>query len=61
MFEEITRLEEEQAQLHLTLADPGFLARDGGDIVRATGRLKELEATLTEKLARWEELESRRR
>lgn len=61
LFEEIADIENEQAQLHETLSDPEFFSRESTDIATATGRLKELESSLVDKYARWEELESRRR
>ncbi|MEZ6055789.1 MAG: ATP-binding cassette domain-containing protein [Planctomycetaceae bacterium] len=56
----IEALEQEQATLNETMADPAFFKKDGNTIAEATRRLQELQATIEEKLARWEDLESRK-
>jgi ABC transport system ATP-binding/permease protein len=54
----IEALEKEQAQLTASLADPDFLKKGGGgEVARATARLKELEAGLAAAYARWTELD----
>ncbi|MFP6768017.1 MAG: ATP-binding cassette domain-containing protein, partial [Planctomycetaceae bacterium] len=60
LFAEIEMLESEQASLNATMSSPEFFRRDGAEIGLATGRLEEINSLLPEKLARWEELESRR-
>jgi ABC transport system ATP-binding/permease protein len=54
----IEALEEEQAQWHGRMADPGFYRQDGESIARATQRATELAAELEAAYRRWEELES---
>ncbi len=60
LFADIEMLESEQASLNATMSSPEFFRRDGAEIGLATGRLEEINSLLPEKLARWEELESRR-
>ncbi len=54
---EIERLEQEQASLTETLADPAFYQGDSETISATTQRLAELEQTLSAAYSRWEELE----
>lgn len=56
----IAALEEEQEQLHSTLADPGFYKSAGPDVVILNNRLEGLAAELALAYRRWEELESLR-
>jgi len=56
--EQIAALEEEQAALLATLADPEFYRSAGSEIVRLNTRLPELEGELATAYARWEELEA---
>jgi len=55
--ERIAALEEEQASLHATLADPAFYRDAGAEVARLNARLAELEGELEEAYGRWEELE----
>lgn len=55
----ITALEDEQAQLEETLADPEFFTRDATAFTAASERLTALDDEQTELLARWEEVELR--
>ncbi len=56
----IEALEEEQAALHASMADPEVYRRgDGAEITRAKTRLAEIEQLLEESYERWQELESR--
>ncbi len=54
----IAALEEEQAVLLATLADPEFYKSAGSEVARLNARLPELEAELAAAYARWEELET---
>ncbi len=56
---EIEKLELEQGELHTAMADADFFKQDGGVITEATQRLSQIEAELTEKYQRWEELDAR--
>ncbi|HEY5974590.1 MAG TPA: ATP-binding cassette domain-containing protein, partial [Geobacteraceae bacterium] len=56
--ERIAALEEEQGQLHATLADPEFYRSAGTEVAQLNGRLAELETELAAVYERWEELES---
>ncbi len=56
--ERITALEEEQQQLHTTLADPEFYKTAGGEVAVLNNRLEELDMELQRAYARWEELEA---
>ncbi len=60
LFLKIEELETEQQELNRTMSDPEFFKGDGEEIARASGRLKEIVEQLPERLAEWEELESRR-
>jgi ATP-binding cassette subfamily F protein uup len=55
--ERIAALEEEQATLHATLADPEFYRTAGAGVTDLNQRLAELEQALVTAYARWEELE----
>jgi ATP-binding cassette subfamily F protein uup len=55
--ERIATLEEEQAALHATLADPEFYRTAGAAVTDLNQRLAELEQALVTAYARWEELE----
>jgi ATP-binding cassette subfamily F protein uup len=56
--ERISTLEQEQEQLHATMADPEFYKSAGAGVVQVNTRLAELEQELTAAYERWEELES---
>jgi ABC transport system ATP-binding/permease protein len=57
---QIEALEAEQAELYRQMADPTlYQAGGGGDVVRSTARLAELEVELAAAYARWEELEAK--
>jgi ATP-binding cassette subfamily F protein uup len=56
--EKILALEQEQENLHTSLADPKFYKTSGAGVVQINGRLSELERELTDVYRRWEELES---
>lgn len=56
----IDAFEQEQSALAAQLADPAFYHRKQGEAVVAQKRLEEIESSLSQALARWEELESRR-
>jgi len=58
MPDTIARLEEEQQQLHTTLADPEFYKSAGAQIVTINTRLEALEQELELAFQRWEELEA---
>ena len=60
LFLEIEELETEQQELNRTMSDPEFFKGDGDEIAGASTRLKEISDLLPERLAEWEELESRR-
>jgi len=53
----IAALEEEQAGLHATLADPEFYKSAGAEVATINARLEALEQELGEAYRRWEELE----
>ncbi|MBN1141866.1 MAG: ATP-binding cassette domain-containing protein [Deltaproteobacteria bacterium] len=53
----IEALEQEQAALHLSLADPAFYREAGGKVATAKNRLHELERELETAYGRWDELE----
>jgi len=53
----IDALEREREELYSSLADPAML-RDGTAVSSATARLTAIESEITERLARWEELET---
>jgi ATP-binding cassette subfamily F protein uup len=53
----IAALEQEQAGLHATLADPDFYKSAGSGVVTINARLDALEGELAEAYRRWEELE----
>jgi ATP-binding cassette subfamily F protein uup len=55
--EQIAALEEEQAALLQSLADPAFYRSAGGEVARCNERLAGLEQELAAAYARWEELE----
>jgi ATP-binding cassette subfamily F protein uup len=55
--ERIAALEEEQATLLATLADPEFYKSAGAEVARLNTRLPELERELAAAYTRWEELE----
>ena len=52
-------LEQEQATLEATLADPELFSRDPAAFAQTTDRLVALEAEQTELLQRWEFVEQR--
>jgi ATP-binding cassette subfamily F protein uup len=54
----IQTLEQEQAQLHQKLAEPGFYRQAGPAIAETTSRLETIEQELRTAYARWEALES---
>ncbi len=54
----IERLEEEQAQLHEAMTQPGFYQRSAGEIAADKKRLEALERELTTAYERWEILEN---
>jgi ATP-binding cassette subfamily F protein uup len=56
--ERIAALEEEQAGILATLADPEFYKGAGSEVARLNARLPEVEEELTLAYARWEELET---
>ncbi len=56
--ERITALEEEQQQLHTTLADPEFYKTAGNAVAGLNARLETLEQELLAAYTRWEELEA---
>ena len=60
LFLEIEELETEQQELNRTVSDPEFFKGDGDEIAGVSSRLKEISELLPERLAEWEELESRR-
>jgi len=53
----IEALENEQHQLTLAMADPGFYQQDSDVIAQAASRIKELEEELARAYQRWQELE----
>ncbi|NBD37537.1 MAG: ATP-binding cassette domain-containing protein, partial [Verrucomicrobia bacterium] len=57
---EIEALESEQEAIATAMADPATLREDPDAAERGRRRLAEIEAALTERFARWEELESLR-
>lgn len=58
--ERITALEEEQQQIHATLADPAFYKQAGPEVTTLNARLEELDTALLAAYERWEELEALR-
>jgi ATP-binding cassette subfamily F protein uup len=58
--ERIAALEQEQEQLHATMADPEFYKNAGAGVVQVNARLAELEQELLVAYERWEELESQK-
>jgi ATP-binding cassette subfamily F protein uup len=56
----IIDLEQEQQDLHQTLADPAFYRQDGGAIAQTKARLSALEHELAQAYQRWEALEQLR-
>ena len=56
----IAALEQEQEQIHTTLADPEFYKNAGPEVVSLNARLEELDAELLAAYGRWEELEALR-
>jgi ABC transport system ATP-binding/permease protein len=56
----IENLENEQATLGARLADPSLYQKDAAEAPRIKSRLAEVEASLNQALARWEDLEKRR-
>jgi ATP-binding cassette subfamily F protein uup len=56
--ERIAALEEEQATILATLADPEFYKGAGAEVARLNDRLPRLEEELATAYARWEELET---
>ena len=56
----IAGLEQEQEQIHTTLADPEFYKNAGPEVVSLNARLEELDAELLAAYGRWEELEALR-
>jgi ATP-binding cassette subfamily F protein uup len=54
----IAALEEEQENLHQTLADPEIYRTAGAEVANLKGRLEALETELEEAFSRWEELEA---
>jgi len=56
----IAELEQEQGQMHVTLADPEFYKNAGPEVVRLNARLETLDAELVAAYERWEELEALR-
>ncbi|KAB2310070.1 ATP-binding cassette domain-containing protein [Betaproteobacteria bacterium SCN2] len=55
--EKIRRLEQEQAQLQATLAEPATYQQAGNDVTAMNARMEEIELELLELLERWEALE----
>ena len=55
--EKIRRLEQEQAQLQATLAEPATYQQVGNDVTAMNARMEEIELELLELLERWEALE----
>ncbi|MBE0595745.1 MAG: ABC transporter ATP-binding protein, partial [Desulfuromonadales bacterium] len=53
----IVALEEEEARLHATLADPELYRHGGPEVARLTARLPAIEQELATLYGRWEELE----
>ena len=60
LFLEIEKLETEQQQLSQAMSDPDFFKGDSQEIATATTRLADINQRLPERVAEWEELESRR-
>ncbi|MDA8429980.1 MAG: ATP-binding cassette domain-containing protein, partial [Geobacteraceae bacterium] len=56
--ERIAALEQEQEQLHATMADPEFYKSAASGVVQVNTRLAALEQELASAYGRWEELES---
>ncbi|MEM9066959.1 MAG: ATP-binding cassette domain-containing protein [Myxococcota bacterium] len=59
LLEEIDDLESEASALEATLADPSTYAGGGAEAPALVAKLEACRATIEEKTARWEELESR--
>jgi ATP-binding cassette subfamily F protein uup len=57
--DEIADLETQQQQLHDVMSDPEFFKQDGEAIAAATAELENIDARLKERMAQWEDLESR--
>ena len=55
--DKISSLEEEQQQIHATLADPDFYKSGGAEVASLNTRLEALDAELSSAYTRWEELE----
>ncbi len=55
--DKISSLEEEQQQIHATLADPDFYKSGGAEVASLNTRLEALDAELSTAYTRWEELE----
>ena len=55
----IAELEQQQGELHTAMADPAFFKQQGPEIANAKARLDAIERELSERYARWEELEAR--
>jgi ATP-binding cassette subfamily F protein uup len=56
----IAELEQEQEQIHATLADPEFYKKAGPEVASLNARLDELDTELVVAYERWEELEALR-
>ncbi len=56
----IEALEQAQAELHKSMADPAFYQQDGSSIAAAKSRLAVLNQELEQSYRRWEELEAAR-
>ena len=56
--ERIEQIELEIAQIHETMADPGFYQNPGDQIAKTTQQLESLQSELSNAVERWEELES---
>jgi len=56
----IELLEQEQAKLHVELADPSFFKQPHSTVVTCNQRLKQIDTELQQLYQRWEELENRR-
>jgi ATP-binding cassette subfamily F protein uup len=58
--DQIAALEDEQQQIHDSLADPGFYRNSGDQVAEFNQRLEQLDTKLEQLYSRWEELESLR-
>ena len=58
--ERILALEQEQEQLHTTMADPEFYKRAASGVAQVNNRMADLEQELAAAYLRWEELESQK-